>query len=200
MKRLFFFALILGSFTACQNDKPAAATATNTETPAPTEQKTEPAKNEANAAENFAPTNVKQTVAPGSPVIGAAGDPISPQTTRVIAALGTDYWEIEAYLRMSLEKEERDVLNKENTGRWFKFSPDGNFVTGKYQEETGKGKWYYNPKVPSLYFDHHERRDEEFTVKMSSEETVMIWVGTETFGENGIQAKIGNSSDKPTAR
>lgn len=198
MKKLFLFALILGSFTACQNDKSADATAADATTQ--TEEQTEPAKNEANAAENFAPTNVKQTVAPGSPVMGKPGDPISPQTIRVIGALGTDYWEIEAYLRMALKKEERNALNKENTGRWFKFSPNGNFVSGKYQEETGKGKWYYDPKVPSLYFDHHERRDEEFTVKMSSEQTVMIWVGTQTFGENGIQAKIGNSTDLPVAK
>ena len=198
MKKIFLFALVLASFTACQNDKSTAAT--NTDSPAQTENKTEPAKNETNAAENFTPTNMKQTVAPGSPVMGAAGDPISPQTTRVIAALSTDYWEIEAYLRMALEKEERNALNKENTGRWFKFSPNGNFVSGKYQEETGKGKWFYDPKVPSLYFDHHERRDEEFTVKMSSEETVMIWVGTQTFGENGIQAKIGNATNLPVAK
>ena len=197
MKKIFFFALILGSFTACQNDKPAAA---GTTAPVQTEKQAEPAKSEANAAENFAPTNVKQTVLPGSPVMGKSGDPISPQTIRVISALGTDYWEIEAYLRMALEPDERNALNKENSGRWFKFSPDGNFVTGKYQEETGKGKWYYDPKVPSLYFDHHERRDEEFTVKMSSEETVMIWVGTDTFGENGIQAKVGNSTDLPVSK
>lgn len=198
MKKILLFALILASFTACQDEKPASATAAN----APTETETvaETAKEDANAAENFAPTNVKQTVASGSPVIGKLGDVVSPQTTRVINALGTDYWEMEAYLRMSLEKEARDILNKENTGRWFKFSPNGNFVSGKYQEETGKGKWYYDPKTPSIYLDHHERRDEEFTVKMSSEETVMIWVGTPTFGENGIQAKIGNSSDLPTAK
>ena len=198
MKKIFFFALILASFTACQSDKTADTATTNTATQ--TAAQTEPAKNEANAPENFAPTNVKQTVQPGSPIMGKAGDPISPQSIRVINALSTDYWEIEAYLRMALEKEERQALNKENTGRWFKFSPDGNFVSGRYQEETGKGKWYYDPKVPSLYFDHHERRDEEFTVKMSSEETVMIWVGTETFGENGIQAKVSNSTDLPMAK
>ena len=196
MKKIFLFALVLTSFASCKSDKKADAAATT----AQTETATEPAKDEANAAENFAPTNVKQTVAPGSPVMGAPGDPISPQSIRVINALSTDYWEIEAYLRMALEKEERNALNKENTGRWFKFSPDGNFVSGKYKEETGKGKWFYDPKVPSIYFDHHERRDEEFTIKMSSEETVMIWVGTTTFGENGIQAKLGNSSDLPTAQ
>ena len=200
MKKIFLFALALASFASCQNDKPAAATAaTNTETTSQTEQ-TKPEANPANNAQNFAPANLKQTVAPGSPVIGSPGDAISPQTIRVINSLSTDYWEIEAYLRMALEKEERIALSKENTGRWFKFSPDGNFVAGKYQEETGKGKWFYSPKLASLYFDHDERRDEEFTIKMNSEETVMIWVGTSTFDESGVQAKLGNSTDLPTGK
>ena len=199
MKKIFLFVLVLACFTSCKSDKSVDASAANSTAPQ-TETPAEPAKNEANAAENFAPTNMKQTVAPGSPVMGKPGDPISPQTIRVINALSTDYWEVEAYLRMALEKEERNALNKENTGRWFKFSPDGNFTAGKYQDETGKGKWYFDPKVPSMYLDHHERRDEEFTIKMSSEETVMIWVGTETFGENGVQAKLGNSSDLPTSK
>ena len=74
MKKIFLFALVLTSFASCKSDKKAdAAAATAT---AQTETATEPTKNEANAAENFAPTNMKQTVAPGSPVIGAAGAPI----------------------------------------------------------------------------------------------------------------------------
>jgi len=117
MKKIFFFALILGSFASCQNDKPATEAAAN-----PTTQtQSEATKNPANAAENFAPSNVKQTVAPGSPIVGAPGDPISPQTKSVINALGVDYWEVEAYLRMALENEERVALNEENKGRWFKF-------------------------------------------------------------------------------
>jgi len=196
MKKLLFFALILASFTACKSDKKAdaaAAAQTQTETPA------EPAKNEANAPENFAPSNVKQTIAPGSPIIGKAGAPVSPQTKSVTAALSVDYWNIEAYLRMALPAEERQALLKENTGRWFKFSPNGTFIAGKNQEETGKGKWYYDPMGPSLYFDHQDRRDEEFTVKMNREETVMIWVGTNTFDETGVQVKLGNSTDLPGA-
>jgi len=198
MKNLLLLAFIISSFAACQPDAETTNNDTTATTePAKTEQTNETAEND---PANFTPNNLRSTVAKNSPIIGSPGAAISPQTQRVISALAVDYWEMAAYLRMALEKEERIKLLEENRGRWFKFSTDGTYVSGKNQEETGKGRYYYDPMGPTIYFDHADRRDEEWTVKMNSDETVMIWVGTKTFKETGIQVKMENTTDLPGAK
>ena len=195
MKNLLFFAFALLLFTAC-TDEEAAVAADNT--PAVAEQA--PAETAANDPGEFAPGNPRQTIAKNSPIVGRPGAPLSSQTQKFIDFATTDYWEMFAYLRMSLEETERRKLFDANRGRWFDFKKDGTYVSGMWEEETGKGRWYYDPMVPSIYLDHDDRRDEEFTVKMNSDGTVMIWVGTKTFEETGVQVKMENSSDLPKKR
>lgn len=188
------------AFAACKNEP--KTTATPETTPTVTNNAVEvgekvKSKKTPTDAPAFAPLNLRSTVAEHSPVIGAPGAPVSPQTQSLLEALNTDYWLIAFYVRMAADPEVRTKLAQENQKRWFDFSLDGTFISGKGQETTGKGRYYYDPMGPMMYLDHDDRRDEEFTVKMNSDKTVMIWVGTETFKETGVQVKVENSSDLP---
>lgn len=197
MNKFFIFALVLLGFGSCANNETSTTEGTATESVELTP--VEKAIEEAKEAEKREVTlsNIGETIAENSPIIGKPGSAISTQTSELIDALAVDIWEIAAYLRMALPVEERLALNEKNQGRWFTIAKDGTFKTGKFEEETGKGKWYYDPMGPSLYFDHDTDQDEEYTIKMNSERTVMIWIGTKRFDASGIQAKVENSSDFP---
>ena len=132
-----------------------------------------------------------------TPIKGAPGERISPQSMRFVKAITNNLWYLNAYIRMSKPEAERKRLFNENKGRWFDFKPDGSFVSGFWEQETGGGKWKYDPQIPGMYLDHDDRRDEEFEIKMSSDEQTMIWIGTQTFGESGVQARLENRLTPP---
>ena len=186
MRKSLFLVGIVFCLFACKNEPTATtetATAATSEPAAETNTQSSPV---------LSSEAIGSVVAPDMPVKGKAGAPVSGQTKRVVTAIANNTWSMVAYLRMALEEKERKKVYEENKGRWFQFEMDGNFVTGKWDETTGKGKWAYDPSVPCVYLDHESIRDEEFQVKMSGDEDVMIWIGTEKFGENGVQAKLEN--------
>ncbi len=192
MKNVLFFSLILLLFSACQNEE-ADVAAEDAPVAAPAEQQQPKAADPA----EFGPKDQRQTIAKNSPVVGQPGARVSPQTQTFIDFATTDYWEMYAYLRMAAEPDVRRQLNADNRGRWFKFAKDGSYISGRWQEETGKGRWFYDPMGPLMYLKHDDRRDEEWTVKMNSDGTVMIWIGTKTFDETGVQVKMENTTDLP---
>lgn len=199
MKKIFLFTFLSLLLFSCEDDKatkpaPSSDNVESQEAPAVEilDDKNDPA--------NFATTNQKETIAKNSPIVGRPGGPISKQTRTVIDAFCTDMWEMAAYVHMSIPKEERMKKNLKNRGRWFKFSSDGTFVSGQFDQETGSGKWFYDPMGPLVYLENKGERDEEYTIKMNSDETTMIWIGTKTFNESGAQAKIENTSDFPRKR
>ena len=195
MKKIFLFLTVVVAFFACKNEPSDAPTATEQ---AVTEDTRTPEQIAADkAAANMEKLAQKQTVSLNSPVIGAPGAAISPQTNEFIGYVTTDYWTMYAYLRMAAEPDERRKLNEDNRNRWFKFAANGTYISGKNQEETGKGRWYYDPMNLLVYLDHEDRRDEEWSVKMNSDGTVMIWIGTKTFDETGVQVKMENATKLP---
>lgn len=201
MKKIFFALCIAGLLASCQTEpKETPDTQETVQEDAPPLETFDSVIKEKGKPENFTRTNQKSTVAPNSPVIGEPGYPTSPQTKKVIEGFTTDMWEMAAYVRMALPEKERMDKNLENRGRWFKFSENGTFTGGKFDQTTDKGKWYYDPMGPLVYLDHENRRDEEFTIKMNSDLTTMIFIGTETFDESGVQAKMENTSDFPKPR
>lgn len=125
------------------------------------------------------------------PLIG--GGLASPQTERIMRVLCTHHWVFEAYVKINDRESALD-----NIGRWYKFSPDGTFTEGRLKKTTGKGVWGYDPQSGKLVLDGEaEFKDGEFTLKISSDEQVMIWVGTERFAQNSIQIKLFNFIDLP---
>ena len=166
MKRIVFFALLLFSFAACQDD---AANGTGTEE-----------------------TNEPETVATlsGDPVVG---DVVSPQTQQVLDILTNNYWLMEVYVK--IKDKEASLANR---GRWWSFNPDGTFTSGRWMNETSSGTWTFDPQALALHLDNKkDDEDSEFTLKISHDGSVMIWIGTERYNQSMVQAKMGNYMELP---
>jgi hypothetical protein len=143
---------------------------------------------------NDQPKQEQQEV-PGNPVADSKDGVVSPQTQRLINALSTGYWAMEVYVK--IQDRPADAANR---GKWFNFNPDGTYTSGRWDKETGKGVWEYTAQEAKIWLDP-EGEDEpnmEFTLKMSSDESIMIWVGTERYNQNNIQIKMGNYLDLPS--
>jgi hypothetical protein len=160
--RFFLFAFIL-ILSACRSDSAAEAeTSGDGITPTPIDKPTQAA----------APTEAQ----------------ISEQTQRIVQAFTTGYWYVEGWVQMNSPE-----ASLQNRGRWFKFSPDGTYTSGRYQKTTGKGTWKYTPSLATVQLEAENFNETgEFTIKMATNNQVMIWVGTERYKQTGIQCKLEN--------
>jgi hypothetical protein len=80
---------------------------------------------------------------------------------------------------------------------WIDFDPDGTFKAGKLKEQTHTGKWGYNHDTKTLFL-----RPDVTTYKMSEwkvmfNDQMMVWVGTNTYGDNPIQIKLVRKTELP---
>ncbi|MBK8493348.1 MAG: hypothetical protein IPL49_21325 [Saprospirales bacterium] len=165
MKRIFFFFLLMSAMAACKNEPKATATGDETSV-----------------------TQTRPITPPeGGPIVGPKKPP-SMQTEMLIGFLTTDYWYIEAYVKIN----DRDSA-LENRGRWYRFAPDGTFVSGKYKKQDAKGIWTFDPQTALIYVDsENDAQDGEWKIQMGKSGSVMIWIGTERFLQNSIQIKLEN--------
>lgn len=144
--------------------------------------KTEP------SAEEGSVTQTRPITPPeGGPIVGENKQP-SMQTEKLFGFLCTGYWYIEAYVKIN---DRPSAL--QNRGRWYQFSRNGTFVSGKFKDTTAKGVWSYDPQYALIYLDsENDSEDGEWKLQMGKSGTVMIFVGTERFMQNSIQMKLEN--------
>ena len=164
MKKALFFVLIITALAACKNDP---KTPEGEETPSVTQ---------------TTPIRPPES----GPIVGSK-EP-SPQTKAAVKYLTTGFWYIEAFVKI---KDRQASLD--NRGRWYQFAADGTFVGGKYKETGSTGVWTYDPQTALIYLDaENDAEDGEWRIQMGKSGTVMVWVGTERFGQNSIQIKLEN--------
>lgn len=163
MKQTLFLFLIMVALASCKNDPSAQS------------QEGEP---------SATPTRPIEPP-PGGPTTGKLP---SGQTQAVLNFLTTGYWYVEGYVKMGAPEE-----YAKNRGRWFQFMPDGTFKSGQYKKTTGAGAWTFDAQSAQILLDAQNPEDAgEWKVQMASSGAVMIWVGTERYGQNSIQQKFEN--------
>lgn len=174
-KSIFFLLLCVFSLTACQNEGGTTQQAAAT-TDAP-----------ANGTKTSATDKTGETGVNDSPF----AKPDTPQKERVHRVLTTNYWVNTAYFKMS----EKDA-NRKNQGNWYQFNPDGTFTFGHFEEELAKGKWSFDYKDEKVGQVHLQADNTDYSgmwsVKIGSDEDLMIWVGTEQYNTNGVQQRLEN--------
>ncbi|MEK7254731.1 MAG: hypothetical protein AAB316_08305, partial [Bacteroidota bacterium] len=122
--------------------------------------------------------NVPKPVAP---------QPKTPQETRIVRVLTTNYWIVWALHRIG------NPSNRTNQGTWFKFSPDGSYQYGFFDKSIGKGAWSFDGKNATILLDGELLGDDrEWSFKISKEEDIMIWGGTSRFHTGNVQVKLIN--------
>jgi len=117
-------------------------------------------------------------------------NPKTPLQTRAIRVFTTNYWIVNMYVKIKQPK-----LNRVNQGRWYKFNKDGTFEVGKFTKTISKGGWrfFYRGEDAVIALDaENPEEDGEWKVKIASDESIMIWVGTEQFGTNSVQQRLEN--------
>jgi hypothetical protein len=171
--RLLFFLSVVLFFFACQNDT------------------TEGGGEQQNGQNQVINEEAPPSEAPGSfPVVGGQ---VSDQTKRFITALSRGYWVTEVYV-----KGKDRQANIDNKGVWYKFDPEGTYVTGRWVEQTGTGSWTYDPQAAKVHLEAEDKsKNAEYSIKISSDETIMIWIGTERYQQNNLQRKMAIYYDLP---
>lgn len=162
-KLSFIFLVFAIAFSACQNDPPQDA-------------------NE--SGEGITPTPIEKPAQPAAPTL----EQTSEQTQRLRDALTNNYWYIEGWVQMNSPE-----ASQSNRGRWYQFNEDGTFTSGQYKKTTGKGTWSYSPSLARIHLESENFNETaEFTIKMATNNQVMIWVGTERYEQTGTQCKLEN--------
>ncbi len=169
MKNVLFFAafLALWSMGACKSE--TAGSHTNDQ--AASSQQAEPSPEE---------------------VIGIVpyeGGVISEQSQKLLDGLSTGYWYVAGYVSIK----DPDNAPKEHMGRWYQFTRDGHITAGKWKEQKTAGTWTYHPQKAILTIRTEDPSyTGEYTIKLSRDNSIMIWVGTPTYRQTDVQAKLEN--------
>lgn len=81
--------------------------------------------------------------------------------------------------------------------QWVDFDPNGTFKAGKLKQETHTGKWTYShdTKILLLKPDNSNFPNSEWKVMFNDQ--MMVWVGTQTYGNNPTQIKLIRSDILP---
>ncbi len=143
-------------------------------------------------SENKADASSKPAAQPQEEPIGIVpyeGGVISEQSQKLLDALSSGYWYVRAYLTFKDRKENFE----KHKGRWYQFTRDGHITAGKWKEAVTKGTWTYHPQTAILTIRTEDPSyTGEFSIKAASDFSVMIWIGTETYHQTDVQAKLEN--------
>lgn len=91
----------------------------------------------------------------------------------------------------------KDATHNEYENQWIDLDPDGTFKAGVLSEQTHTGKWDYNhdARVLLLRPDDPKFKISEWNVMHN--EDMVIFVGTQTYGNNSTQIKLVRSDKFP---
>ena len=81
--------------------------------------------------------------------------------------------------------------------QWIDLLPDGTYKSGTLQQQGPTGKWDYNHDKRTLVLrpDDSNSATSEWTVMHNND--MMVWVGTQTFGNNATQIKLVRRTEFP---
>ncbi len=80
---------------------------------------------------------------------------------------------------------------------WIDLLSDGTFKAGKLKEQTHTGQWSYNHDTKILFLRPDTDKFKMSEWKVMYNEHMMVWVGTQTYGDNSIQVQLAKSDVLP---
>lgn len=81
--------------------------------------------------------------------------------------------------------------------QWIDFDPNGTFKAGKLKEETHTGTWTYNHDTKLLFLKPDVKSFPMSEWKVMHNEQMMVWLGTQTYGNNPLQVKLVRHDEIP---
>lgn len=80
---------------------------------------------------------------------------------------------------------------------WIDLEPSGKYKAGKLKEQTHTGKWTYNHDTKLLFLqpDKSEFKMSEWKVMYNNQ--MLVWIGTQTYGNQSTQIQLVRSDDLP---
>ena len=93
-------------------------------------------------------------------------------------------------------------IGKESTenpyaGHWIDLEPDGTYKSGIKKDQTHTGKWDYNEEMKVLLLRPDDNKFKISEWKVMHNNDMVVWVGTQTYGNNGTQIKLVRRTDLP---
>lgn len=180
MKQIFFIALVFTLFApSCTNDtKPAAGTpVTVVEPTATTQPKTK--------------TTTGKGLTPAKRLYDVGQE-------HFFTVLAREYWVFEHYIDKGRPQ------NKEHTGDWFHFNPDGTYTSGRWEEETGSGVWKLTYREGRNFLDinsTNNEEDAEYALMFNKDDSAASWTGTEMYPSHSeVMLKAIPLSSMPTKK
>lgn len=81
--------------------------------------------------------------------------------------------------------------------QWIDLMPDGTFKAGKLKDQTHTGAWTYNHEKKILFIKPHSPDHKMSEWSVMHNEKMMVWVGTQTYGNNAYQIQMIWSDQLP---
>lgn len=134
-----------------------------------------------------------------TPVSGSFAPPVKQVPSRTVTLLTTNYWVIEHYIHA-----QQFEPGKSNNFRWYKFSADGSFIAGQWEEVKSKGSWQMaveeNNKPVLVIDSENDAEDAQWVIQISNNEVDMAWTGVRSTTYQGHFIKVFNLMTMPTEK
>lgn len=91
----------------------------------------------------------------------------------------------------------KDPKEKPYESQWIDLDPNGTYKYGAHQKETYTGKWSYNHDIGTLLLRPNVTSITPAEWKVQHNDDMMVWVGTRTYGNNGIQLRLERKKTLP---
>ena len=80
---------------------------------------------------------------------------------------------------------------------WIDLDANGTYKAGKLKEQTHTGKWTYNHESKLLFLKPDVSNFPMSEWKVMYNNQMMVWVGTQTYGNNATQVQLARSDVMP---
>ena len=129
---------------------------------------------------------------------GSFATPVAPPDMEMAKILMEHFWIIEFYI-----DPQNSILARTQTGRWFKFFPDGTFQCGQWEEDSGHGSWFLSEREGKTYLkldNVNNSLDSEFEIQdVNDGMDALSWLGQTGKDANAI-IKMMQLWSKPTKK
>ncbi len=110
------------------------------------------------------------------------------QEQRVFDMYTRDYWVVTGFHKIG----DKPAF-KRNRGRWYQFNPNGTFTVGHFDKVLSKGNWRLEQQASHMRLDaENDEEDGLWRMQVRSDESMLVWVGTEEAQSNSIQQRLEN--------
>ncbi|MCB9310051.1 MAG: hypothetical protein H6567_08340 [Lewinellaceae bacterium] len=111
-----------------------------------------------------------------------------------VTIIDKDIWKVVAFI-IGRDGKFGDKLH----GAWIDFKEDLTYTYGHYDKTEGQGLYIYDldKELILLIDDNQTMKPQEFKVKVTNDNLVLV--GTETYRDNAMQAKLDRTASFPSA-